>query len=318
MVVSLLALYLIVITSVNHMLFRYLLCLLMLVCFSQTAHAAKLKVVTSFSILNDMTQQIGGEDIELTSLVGTDSNVHGYTPTPADAASLANADLVIMNGLGLEGWIDRLIQSSGFKGQVVNASDGIKILPAKMEASDDTDQYNIDFHAWQNAQNGKIYIRNIRNALIAADPEHKAAYVKRAKHMTEQLESLDQWIHTQFEPIPVHKRKLITTHNAFGYYAAAYDVTFIAPRGISTSSDPSAADMATLIDEMQAQHIRAIFLENISDDRIIKQLEQDLDAHIGGVLYSDALSDEAGPAPSYIALLKHNTMQLVHGIQHND
>lgn len=300
------------------MLLRHLILIIFIVCLPHHAFAAKLKVVTSFSILHDMTKQVGGDDIALTSLIGANSNVHGYTPTPADAALLANADLVIINGLGLEGWIDRLIQSSGFKGRVVNASDGISTISAQEDVTDNNNQHNIDYHAWQNATNGKHYILNIRNALIAADPTHKAGYIKRADHMIQKLDTLDRWIESQFKNIPENKRKLVTTHNAFGYYASAYGITFIAPRGVNTQSDPSAGDMAKLIDQLRTQHVRAVFLENVSDDRIIKQLTGDVGAHIGGTLYSDALSDIDGPAPSYIALLKHNTTQLVQGLQHNN
>jgi zinc/manganese transport system substrate-binding protein len=285
---------------------------LLITCAPHMAHAAKLKVVASFSILGDMTRHIGGDHIALTTLVGPDSNVHGYSPSPSDASKLADADLVIINGMGLEGWMERLITSSGYSGIIVTASHGITPLTS------DDDEDEPDFHAWQDAQNGIIYYRNISNALIKADPAQADIYRQKARQAIAELSSTDAWITSQVSSIPKDKRKLITTHNAFGYFAKAYDVTFIAPRGISTQSDPSAGDMARLIDQLRNQHIRAVFLENISDDRMIKQLQHDNDAYIGGTLYSDALSSQHGPAPTYIKLLRHNTRQLVHGMQHNN
>jgi zinc/manganese transport system substrate-binding protein len=218
--------------------------------------------------------------------------------------------------MGLEGWMERLVASSGYKGQVIIASNGITPLIVH-----DDDHHHghsdTDFHAWQDAKNGVQYIANIRDALIAADPAHSSGYKTRADKATRELNALDQWIKSQIATLDINKRKLITTHNAFGYYQHAYGVTFIAPRGVNTESEPSAGDMARLIDQLRAQHVKAVFLENIADDRLVHQLEADTGAHIGGTLYSDALSLPDGPAGSYVAMLRHNTLQMLSGMQHN-
>ena len=279
--------------------------------------AQKLKVVASFSILGDMVHQVGGDDIELETLIGPNSDAHAFTPAPADAAKLAGANLIIINGMGFEGWLERLIASSGYKGKVVSASDGILPLTSTEAWGGHHHQSRYDFHAWQDAHNGIRYIANIRDALSAADPVHTLNYQRRAHEETVKLTTLDGWIKSQIAQIAPAKRKLITTHDAFGYYARAYGLTFITPLGISTDSEPSAADIARLIDLVRARQVHTVFLENIANDRLMHQLEQDAGATIGGTLYSDALSDEKGPAPTYLALLRYNTEQLVSGMKHN-
>ena len=280
---------------------RLLLTLLFFCCWHAHAYAEKPRIVASFSILGDMVAQVGGEDIELTTLIGTDSDPHAFSPTPAHAALLSKANLVIINGLGFEGWLARLVDSSGYKGEVIAASRGVTPI---------YNNTNADFHAWQDAANGKIYIANIRDALIKIDAAHAPAYTQRAKAAMDKISALDSWIKKEISSIPPENRKVMSTHNSFAYYAHAYGIRFIAPIGISTDSEPSAADIARLVDQLRAQHLQAIFIENISANRLGEQLSRDTGAHIGGTLYSDALSSHSGPAASYEGLLRHNTQQI--------
>jgi zinc/manganese transport system substrate-binding protein len=294
-----------------------------LLCFSFSAQAAeqKIKVVASFSILGDIVQQVGGDDIDLHILAGRNSDAHVFEPTPSDAKTLAKADLVIINGLGFEGWMERLIAASGYKGPIVVVTQGIKALvPEEEEEHGHHEEHNhgeTDPHAWHNVANVKLYVSHIRDALIKQDASNAKAYTMRANEYLAKLTQLDAWIKSEIAKVPMSKRKLVTTHDSFQYYADAYGVSFIAPLGVSTDSETSAAEMAKLIDQLRSSQVQAVFLENIADGRLINQLQADAKAHIGGTLYSDALSAEQGPAGSYIELMRHNTTQLVAGMLHN-
>ncbi len=267
--------------------------------FPLLAHAqTKPKIIASFSIIGDMTKQIAGDNIELKTLVGANGDAHEYEPTPADAKALANADLVLVNGLHFEGWLDRLVKSSGYKGKIVVVSNGINAIPN-------------DPHAWQNLQNGKIYVQNIAQALTEIDAEHAQIYNKNAQEYLHKIEQTDIWVKKEIAQVPVPKRKIISSHDAFTYFSAAYGVEFIAQQGVSTEAQISAQDMAKLIDQIRAQKITALFVENMTDARLIKQLEKDAGAKLGGVLYSDALSAENEPAPAYLLMFKHNVPLIV-------
>jgi zinc/manganese transport system substrate-binding protein len=261
------------------------------------AAAERLKVVASFSILADFAHQVGGDKVEVTSLVDADSDVHVYTPSPHDARDVGLAKLVIINGLGLEGWMPRLLQASGSKAQVVTASQGITPLKRGSDA---------DPHAWQSVQNAMIYVRNIRAAFEAADPADAAAFKANTERYLAALDALDRDVRAAVEKIPSARRKVISTHNAFGYFAEAYGVQFIAPLGVSTETEPSARDMAEIVGHIKQAQIPAVFLENFNDDRLIGRVAAETGAKIGGTLYSDALSDENGPAPTYIDMVRHN------------
>jgi len=274
-----------------------------------SAHAErKLQVVASFSIIGDMVKQVAGGDVELKTLVGADGDVHEYEPTPTDARILANADIIFINGLGLEGWMERLIKSSGYKGEVVVLTKGIRAI--KTRGHDDP-------HAWQDPQNAAIYIANIRDALIAADAGNAGRYKAAATSYTSKLTTLDAWAQSEISEVASARRNVISQHDSFEYFSARYGVKFIAPLGISTDSQPSAADMAKIIDQIRRQNITAVFLENMSDPHLMKQLETDAGAHIGGTLYSDALSPPDGPAPDYITLFRHNVVELVAAMKKN-
>jgi zinc/manganese transport system substrate-binding protein len=261
----------------------------------------RLSVVTSFSILADFARNVGGDRANVTTLVGPDSDVHVYTPAPADAKKVADARLLIVNGLGLEGWLPRLVQSSGSKAAIVTATRGIVPLEAGGAA---------DPHAWQSVVDAKIYVANIRDAFAAADPADAAVFRANADGYLAKLDALDREVRIAVEQIPPAHRKVISTHRAFGYFAAAYGIQFIAPFGVSTDSEPSARDIADIIRRIKTAKIPAIFLENVSDDRLIKRISAETGARLGGTLYSDSLTDEKGPAPTYIDMVRHNIKAL--------
>ena len=307
--------------------------------------ADKVKIVTSFSILGDMVRQVGGDRVEVTTLVGPNGDAHVFSPTPADAKTLAAADVFVVNGLGFEGWMERLEESSGFKGKTIVASQGV--TPLKMEeghhhhhgaegeedhadhakgedhdheehvkaedehdhdehAKDEHGDEETDPHAWQNLANGEIYVANIRDGLIAADPEGKATYQANAAKYLAALEAEDEAVKTAIAALPKARRKIITSHDAFAYFADAYGIEVIAPEGVSTESEASAQDVAKIIRQIREENIPAVFLENITDRRLLDQIAAETGAKIGGVLYSDALSDKDGPAPTYLDMFRHN------------
>ncbi|MET4217292.1 zinc/manganese transport system substrate-binding protein [Bradyrhizobium sp. LB7.2] len=285
---------------------RILLCVLLLI-VSPLHAAERLNVVASFSILGDFVRNVGGDRINLTTLVGADSDVHVYTPAPSDAKRIADAKLVIVNGLGLEGWLPRLVQSSGAKAQVVTASAGI--APLKLGSAADP-------HGWQSVPNAKIYVTGIADALAAADPDDAEFFRAQAKAYLEKLETLDSEVRDAVAKIPQERRKVISTHDAFGYFAAEYGVQFIAPLGVSTETEPSARDIATIIGQIKAQKIPAVFLENISDDRLIRRISAETGSKVGGTLISDGLTGEKGPAPTYIDMVRHNIKALTSALDH--
>jgi zinc/manganese transport system substrate-binding protein len=260
----------------------------------------KIRIVASFSILGDFAKNVGGERVDVTTLVGPNSDVHVYTPAPADAKKVADARLVIINGLGLEGWLPRLVQSSG-RAAIVTATNGIAPRTLGSDA---------DPHAWQSVVNAKTYVANIRDALVAADPAGAAAYRANADAYLTKLEALDREVRDGVAQIPEARRKVISTHAAFGYFAAAYGVDFIAPQGVSTESEPSARDIAVIITQIRTGKIPAVFLENISDPRLMRRISAETGARIGGTLYSDSLTAENGEAPTYIDMVRHNIKAL--------
>src|SRR4030088_310882 len=261
----------------------------------------RLNVVASFSILGDFARNVGGERVGITTLVGPDSDVHVYTPAPADARKIADAKLVVINGLGLEGWLPRLVQSAGSKAPIVAATNGIAPLKVGTDA---------DPHAWQSVANARIYLANIRDALVAADPADAQMFRANADAYLAKLDALDREVREAIAQIPPARRKVISTHDAFGYFAAAYGVEFIAPQGVSTESEASALDIAGIITQIKTSKIPAVFLENISDPRLMRRISAETGARIGGTLYSDSLTGEKGEAPTYIDMVRHNIKAL--------
>ena len=261
----------------------------------------RLDVVASFSILADFVKNVGGDRVNVVSLVGPNGDVHVYTPAPSDAKKNAAAKILFINGLGLEGWLPRLVQSAGSKAMIVTASNGVAPLQLGSDA---------DPHAWQAVPNVKIYVANISDALSAADPADAAVFRANAERYLRELDALDAEVKAAIAKIAPERRKVITTHNAFGYFAAAYGITFAAPVGVSTETEPSARDIAALIGQIKAEKIPAVFLENLSDERLIRRIAAETGAKVGGTLYSDSLTDEKGPAPTYIDLIRHNIKAL--------
>jgi zinc/manganese transport system substrate-binding protein len=249
------------------------------------------RAVATFSILGDLVSNVGGDLVQLTTLVGPNGDVHVYAPTPRDVKTVATANVVFVNGLGLEGWLNRLIAASVTHAPVVVASRGVK---ARNGASSH-DHAASDPHAWQSVANAEIYVGNIRDGLIAADPAGKKIYQANAA-------------------IPAARRKIVTTHNAFGYFGQAYGIEFIAPEGLSTDADPSARDFAKLIEQIRREKIPAVFFENVAGPRLVRQIAEETGARVGGALYSDALSPRDGPAATYIDLMRNNVRELTRAL----
>ncbi|WP_213288919.1 metal ABC transporter substrate-binding protein [Bradyrhizobium sp. sGM-13] len=263
--------------------------------------ADRLNVVASFSIIGDFVRQVGGDRVELTTLVGPDGDAHVYVPAPSDAKRVAGAKLVFVNGLGFEGWLSRLVKSAGGKATVVTTTTGI--TPLKLGSVADP-------HAWQSVANAKIYVANIRDALVAADSASAETFKSNASAYLAQLDALDREVRETVAKIPDGRRKVISTHGAFGYFAAAYGIEFIAPVGVSTESEASARDVAKIITQIRATKIPAVFLENISDPRLMGRISAETGARVGGTLYSDSLTGEKGDSPTYIAMVRHNIKAL--------
>ena len=282
--------------------------------------AEKLPVVATFSILGDMVSTIGGDRIAVTSLVGADQDAHVFEPKPSDVKAVSQAKLVVSNGLGFEGWIARLVKSSNYKGELVVVTEGIQAR--KMEADEHGAHKGhskeiADPHAWQNPANAVIYTKAIVAALSKVDPEGAALYQQNGDHYIQAITELDTWAKAQFEQIPVAKRKVITSHDAFGYLGAQYGIKFLSPQGVSTEGAASAKDVANLIRQIKRERIKAVFIENMSNPKVLEQLSKEADISPVGELYPDALSAADGPAPSYLKMMRNNVEQLLAGLKRN-
>lgn len=280
---------------------RALLVLCSLLLSLSTAQAAdKLAVVTSFSILADITRQIGGEHVEIADMVGPDADAHTYEPTPDDAKALLKARLVIRNGLGFEPWLDRLVASTGTQATLVTASRGV--IPRSLEEDGETVP---DPHAWHNLANIELYVSNITKALVTADPPHQADYARNSQAYLKRIHALLAEAKAKLGSLPAGNRKIVTSHDAFGYLGQAYGIDFMAPQGLSTEREPSAAEVAALITQIRNARVKAVFMENIKDARLLKQIADESGARIGGTLYSDALAAQ-GPASTFTGLFEYN------------
>ena len=268
----------------------------------------KLRVVATFSILGDLVSQVGGDKIALTILVGPDTDAHTYQPKPNDLRVLAGAKVLVSNGLGFEGWIDRLADAASFKGTRIVASTN-----AAAELLDNRP----DPHCWQDVACTRRYVGNIATGLANADPANAAFYREQAQAYDIRLAALEAWIRGEIATVPEDRRKAITGHNSFHYFARSYGVQFEAPRGYSTDSEPSARDMAQLIRQVRAQKIKALFIENMTNPVLIDEIARDAGAAVGPRLYSDALSKSGGPAPTYEAMMRYNVAALVAGMSKN-
>jgi zinc/manganese transport system substrate-binding protein len=262
--------------------------------------------VASFSILGDLVRNVAGDWWAVDTLVGPNGNAHTYSPSPADARKVAAAKIVFVNGLGFEGWLDRLINAAGAKAPIVVVSKGIRPL----ERAADHGHGRIDPHAWQSVANVKVYVANIRDGLALADPARKPSYEANASAYLAKLDALEQEVKDVIASIPSARRRVITSHNAFGYFEGAYGIKFSAPQGVSTDAEASAKDVAAIITQAKQQGVAGVFLENVTDPRLIQQIASESGAKIGGMLYSDALTDDKGEATTYIDMMHYNLKQL--------
>jgi zinc/manganese transport system substrate-binding protein len=271
----------------------------------------RLRVVATFSILGDMVTRVGGDRIEVKTLVGPRGDAHVYQPTPADAAELAKACLVFQNGLKFEGWMEKLIRSSGYKGTVVTTTDGIETIGvADRDGTRDKPGHDpsgkVDPHAWQSLANASIYVRNIKDGLCRLDVEGCSRYAANAAAYMSEIKRLESEILALMAAVPPAARKVITSHDAFAYFGRAFGIRFLSPRGVSTESEASAKDVARLIDQIRKEKVKALFVENISDPRLIQQIGRETGVVLGGTLCSDALSSTGGPAATYLDMMRHN------------
>ncbi|QRM42860.1 zinc ABC transporter substrate-binding protein [Rhizobium sp. BG4] len=269
------------------------------------ASAETLKVVASFTVLADVVKQVGGDHVSVTSLVGPNGDPHEFEPSPADAKHLKAAEVTFVSGEGLEGWMDRLITASGYKGTPVTASEGINTRTMEEDGKTVTDP-----HVWNSPVNVKVWVVNIEKALSAADPADAAAFKTNADRYTKTLDELDAYAHSKFDKVADDRRKVLTSHDAFGYFGREYQVSFLAPLGVSTESEASAADVAKLIEQIKAENVKTYFFENSNDPRLVKQVAKATGAKPGGELYVESLSDAKGPAPTYEKMFRYNVDQI--------
>ncbi|MBF0160675.1 MAG: metal ABC transporter substrate-binding protein [Magnetococcales bacterium] len=273
------------------------------------AQEVPIRVVASFSILADLVAQVGGEAVTVKSLVGADGDAHVYEPLPADVVAVQSAQMFVVNGLGFEGWMQRLIKASDFRGLLVTASTGIQ--PLSLSRGPGVEPAEVaDPHAWHDLRHVQVYVRNMAEGLARLAPERSALFRANADRYQQELVALDRWVREVLATIPPERRTVISSHDAFGYFTQAYGVTFLAPVGVSSDAEPSAAQVAKLIGQIKKRKIKAIFLENRSNPRMVKQLIKESGAVLGGTLYTDALSTAEGPAPSFLAMVRHNVTAL--------
>lgn len=294
---------------------HWLLALAAFVLLNSSALAAgKVQVTTSFSILQDLVQVVGADRVEVHALVGPDEDAHVFEPKPTHAKRILQSQLVVTNGLGFEPWMAKLVKSSGYKGLVVQASEGVtaRTMPAETGGGVETDP-----HAWQDPTNVILYVRNIAAGLSKLDPDGAAGYRAHAETYVAEIQKLDAWAQEQIATIPAPKRKVITSHDAFGYFGAHYGVTVLAPQGISTEAEPGAKGVAKLIRQIKQEQIKAVFLENMSNSKLITQIAKDTGVILGRPLFADALSKSNAEGSSYLQLMRYNVKALVEGMQMN-
>ncbi|MBP6019460.1 MAG: zinc ABC transporter substrate-binding protein [Burkholderiaceae bacterium] len=289
-----------------------------------SAQDQPLRVVASFSILADMVKEVGGQHIALSTIVGPDSDAHSFEPSPRDVKALAAAQVLVVNGLDFETWLAGMLQSAQFKGEKIVASTGIvarKLSESEQEQDHDQDQDHdhdhghnhgdTDPHAWQSLQNGVVYVQNIAAGLSRADPAHAAEYLANASNYIARIQVMDQDIKAAIALIPPQRRKVITSHDAFAYFGQAYGVQFISATGVASQAEPSAKDVATIIDRVRQEQIAAVFIENVSSAKLVSQIARETGAVVGGTLYSDALAQTGQPASTYLGMMRWNADQLI-------
>lgn len=295
-----------------------LIALIASVWFTVQARATeRIPVVASFSILGDLVQVVGGDRVKVSTLVGPDADAHEFTPSPAHAKMVLGARVFVVNGLNFEPWAQKLAKSAGYQGETVVASLGVKPRQGATQSGHDLGRAATDPHAWQDPRNVLLYVRNIAAGLAKADPGGATTYQANAAAYARQLKDFDAQAKARFDALAPAQRKVITSHDAFGYLAARYGITMLAPEGMNTDSGPSAKHLAALIRQIRSEKIKVVFLENMNDPRLISQLGKDAGAQVGATLYSDALSKADGVAPSYLKMMEHNLKYLLQAMQSN-
>ncbi|UIK06384.1 metal ABC transporter substrate-binding protein [Neorhizobium galegae] len=269
------------------------------------AFADTLKVVASFTVLGDVVSQVGGKHVKVTNLVGPNGDPHEFEPSPTDARNLKAAQVAFVSGEGLEGWMDRLITASGYKGKPVVVSEGVNTRTMDEDGKTVTDP-----HVWNSPVNVKVWVANIEKALSEADPADAGAFKANAEAYIQKLDAMNAYAHSKFDAVPADRRKVLTSHDAFGYFGREYNVSFLAPLGLSTETEASAADVAKLIEQIKAEGVKTYFLENSNDPRLVKQIAKATAAQPGGELYVESLSDAKGPAPTYEKMFRYNVDQI--------
>lgn len=271
-----------------------------------------LTIVATFSILADLVGQVAGDKAQVSALVGPDGNVHVYSPTPSDVVRIARAELIVFNGLGLDGWLSRIMSASASRAVCLLATKGLSPLHDPTGAA-----LKLDPHCWHDVSQARRYVANIASSLKAIDAGNVALYDARASAYDARLAALDGWIRGEIDAVDPARRKVITGHDAFRYFGRAYGVEFHCAFGVDPESEPSARDIAAIISLARRERINALFIENLSNPTLIEQIAHDTGVAIGAKLYSDALSPANGPAPTYEAMMRHNTSALVAGMKRN-
>ena len=269
---------------------------------SVDASNQRLEVVTSFSILEDITKELGGEHINIINLVPRNNDAHMYIPTPSDAAAIDKADLIIFNGLGFEGWIYRLLEDADGRGVQLNASRGVDFIMNDNE---------VDPHAWQSFQNIKIYVINISEMLIMLMPQFSEYLLNRQKVYLKKLDDLENELNRKISKISISKRIVVTSHDAFGYLGREFNIKFLAPQGFSLDVEATAKDVAAVVDQIRNKQVSAIFVENINNPKLLNTIAKEANVEVGGRLYSDALSEIDGLADSYLNMMQHNIQSII-------
>jgi zinc/manganese transport system substrate-binding protein len=284
------------------------------------------RVVASFSVLGDMTRQIAGDRIQLRTVAGPNVDAHTFQPRPSDAEALRGATLAVRNGLGFDAWFDRMLRSANWRGPTATTTDGITARRMAAHSHGHGHSHGQgsggqqqsgqprtvpDPHAWQDLRLGIRYVRTIAAALAAADAANAAAYAEAADGYARRLTELDDWVRAQIATVPEVRRKVVTSHDAFGYFGSAYGIRFLAPQGVSTEAEPSAAQVGRLIRQIRGEGITAVFMENMGNPATLQRLADEAGVRVGGRLYADALSAPDGPAPTYEAMFRHNVGLLV-------
>lgn len=280
----------------------------------RAADSKPVQVVASFSVLGDMAREIGGRHVNVVTIVGPNADAHAFEPTPQSVQSLANAQVLISNGLDFEAWLPRLIKSSGFTGEHIVASSGASVRALQGGDAQHGHHHpagSIDPHAWQNLKNGMVYARNIADGLARADPLHASDYQRRAKKYVATMQKLDVEVRAALDVIPAQYRKAVTAHDAFGYFGDEYGIEFIPLAGLANTAEPSAQDVAALIDRLRQESRIGIFPEKVSNPKLIEQLAREANVVVGGALFSDALDNPDEPAGTYLGMYHWNAGQLI-------